>query len=336
MKRKNQKTLFLSLVILFYSCSKSKEIEPIPLDLIISVNQFNDTTFFGRIQDIEVNGNEILLSDQGTNQVHVIDSELNYIKSFGNSGEGPGEIRGIKNIEFFNNEIFIQDLTGGMLLKFNSEHHFMEEFKMLLSSTKFSILNNRVFAQSSSHSSLEPLSIFTLGDSVIESNFGIGSDKNLNNPSQHVLIKDDILLAIFHENKPIINTYDTDGNFLASTDFSNHPNLEPWLESLDIQTKISASTPSVRYSQGVFYDADFFEDKLYLNLPKVGINPETRKSIMLECQLNEDYSLEIIRIFEFEDHSSFPCFSIVDDGKSILLYDPVYGALEKYRIPTSK
>jgi hypothetical protein len=95
------------------------------------------------------------------------------------------------------------------------------------------------------------------------------------------------------------------------------------------------SNQNVRYAQGIFYDAQYFEEKLYVNLPNVDPRPERKKSVILECEMNAEFQFEIKRIFEFKDHFPPPCFSIMKDGSStsVVLYDPVYGAIEKFKLP---
>jgi hypothetical protein len=70
-----------------------------------------------------------------------------------------------------------------------------------------------------------------------------------------------------------------------------------------------------------------------LNLPNIGGRPEKRKSVILECKMNADFKFEIKRIFELKDHFPPPSFSIIEDGPSIILYDPVFGAIEKFLLP---
>jgi hypothetical protein len=303
------------------------------LDLVERITQFNDSTFFGRIQDIEVSSNGILLSDQGTNQIHVIDRNLNYIKSFGQSGSGPGEIKGVSNIGAFNKKIFVHDLTNGKILKYDRDNKFVEQFKINITSSEFGVSEDKVVGFSSSNSPKHPLSFIDLYDSLSIEDFGIESSPEMDNPSQHVLVSDNYIISAYEMNGLIINTYNLKGDFLATTDFSNHPNLKVWFNNLNIQSMIAASTANVRYAQGIFYDAVYFQNRLYLNLPNIGGRPEKRKSVILECKMNADFKFEIKRIFELKDHFPPPSFSIIEDGPSIILYDPVFGAIEKFLLP---
>ena len=315
---------------LFPACQEGQKY--VPLELTESILQFNDSTFFGWIKDIEVTDFGLLLTDNGTNQIHVLDKKLKLRRTFGKPGEGPGEIKGIMNIEYDNGQIAVQDYTGGKFLVYNESYEFVKQFKVAMSIAEFALLDGAIVSYTN-NSAEHSLNKITYQDSVVRDYFGTKPDKNWGYPQEHVIKTPQYLISANAVNRPLLKVYDHRGNHLGTTDFSQNPYIKIWFESRNIKALIASGSEKVRYSQTIFYDVDYYEGKLYLNLPNVSTIEGKRKSILLECQLTEDYQFEIVRVLDFMGHGIYNCFAIVDEGKAVLVYEPGEGALVKFAIP---
>jgi|GEM_PF-6986288 len=123
-------TLFIILIIVKCSANKndiytSKYKDNYKLKVIDSLTYYyKDTLFIGRVHDIQLIGNKILISDFFLKKIWLFSKELNLIKTIGGEGRGPGEYTYPPNIMYDSNYIWLT--TGRIIDKYNQNLEFIE------------------------------------------------------------------------------------------------------------------------------------------------------------------------------------------------------------------
>jgi len=127
-------TLFIILIIVKCSANKndiytSKYKDNYKLKVIDSLTYYyKDTLFIGRVHDIQLIGNKILISDFFLKKIWLFSKELNLIKTIGGEGRGPGEYTYPPNIMYDSNYIWLT--TGRIIDKYNQNLEFIERKKL--------------------------------------------------------------------------------------------------------------------------------------------------------------------------------------------------------------
>ena len=139
------------LVIAFFwlqGChSGPKGLVVVEATLVKEISDWNDTIFFGLIVDIEFANNQYFVSDGQAHHVIVLDDQLAYISRFGNSGDGPAEIRSIRNVETSGEDIYVHDMLGAKMLKYNSDFQLTDTFKIHLAPSEIMVDNYTIYGQ---------------------------------------------------------------------------------------------------------------------------------------------------------------------------------------------
>jgi hypothetical protein len=322
--------LFLAALILCISCNtKHKGLTIVEASLVQEVRDFNDTIFFGSIADIEFSNNRFFLTDGSANQVIVIDDELQYVDRFGKSGAGPGEIRGIMNVETSDDLIYVQDMLGAKVLEYDNNFQLLNTFKVHLSSSEVVVDNNMIIGQL--YGEIEDPFCFINTRTSHQKRFGKMLEPDLGYPWKHTLKYKDYLL-IFHQlNSAKVEVYNDKGEFLNSADLSVlNKDLAAWIESTNIPAKVQSSRKHIKNAQVVVNDIVQHNDKFYLNTPPISIDGKTEDGIILEVSMNDQLEFNIDRIILLNDYIGFRSFTM-PSSNTILGYEPVNGSLKLFQ-----
>ncbi len=119
----------------------------IELDFIRTIGDTegsNENLMFFRPTDLEIDDSwNLYILDQGNFRVQVFDRNLNYLKSFGTQGQGPGEFARPKCIGIDEeNKIWVLDVSNGRMEIFSLEEGFIEGRKLPKIFTDFIFLKN--------------------------------------------------------------------------------------------------------------------------------------------------------------------------------------------------
>jgi len=319
-------SFFPIALFLFTSCDyKEKELVYVEATLVDEIRDWNDSIFFGRLTDIEYANNKYFLTDGSANQVIVMNDQLEYVARFGDSGEGPAEIRAIMNVEPSGNDIYVQDILGAKVLKYNSNYQLTDTFKVHLSPSELIVNDDQIIGQV--YGEIEnPFSVINT-ISKEQHRFGNNLEADLGFPFKHLIKYKDLILVFHQINSAKIEVYDANGEFLSSTDLSHlNEDFAKWLESTNIPQKVQTSTRRIRNAQFVFFDAVLHNDKFYLNPPPMSINGK-EDGIILEVSMNDQLDFNIDRIIHLNEYISLGCFTI-SNGNRIIGFEPINGSIK--------
>jgi len=327
-----KKLICVSLLsICCLSCTKTTDKTVIKnAELIGTITALNDSLFFGAIVDIESANNHYYLSDLGTNQLIVVDSNFNYIRSIGRSGPGPEEIKGIGSIEILNDKIAIQDAAGMKILFYDTAGTFLSANKAFFNMSEFALGDSSMIGQVFGEVK-NPLAKYSLR-TLQKTSFGLDSDKRWGYPSKHVKLIDSLIITVNKLNLPAFFIYDLKGNFLKSTDLSNHPLISPWYNDLDIENMVKNNTPMSGTSQIVFADISTLNNKLYLHMPPLGRKNGPKQTFVFEAQFDDQLNVSIVKGFLFKSNHLFTSFTISPDGNYIIAFDQALGGILKFKL----
>lgn len=312
----------------FQSCDYNQK-GPIIVEatLVREIRDWNDSIFFGTLTDIEYSNDKYFLTDGSANQVIVLNDQLDYVGRFGNSGDGPAEIRGIMNIETSGDDIYVQDILGAKILKYDSNFQLTDTFKVHLSPSELVVTNDNIIGQL--YGEVEnPFSVINTV-SKEQNRFGNKLEPELGFPFKHILKHKDLLLVFHQLNSANVEVYNSDGEFLSSTNLSQlNDDFAKWLESTNIEQKVRSSTPRIRNAQYVFFDVVQQNDKFYLNPPPMAINGK-QDGIILEVSMNDQLEFNLDRIIHLNEYISLGCFTM-PKGNMIIGFDPVNGSIKLF------
>ncbi len=321
----------LCLFALLMSCEGQREVNWSSATPNKYVDAFSDTVFFKWISDIESeNGNWVIL-DKGAGQTHIVDDKFSYIRSLGKPGPGPAEIKGASNVEVTDETIYIYDYTGrkinsyslnGDFLQSQRTHSFISEF--FIDADKIFVCSNQDFNQ--------PLEMVDLQPDSNTFRFGQAALKELNYPPQHLAKVGEYIVSAFAYNRPVINSYDADGNFVENYDLSDDPILSPWLEEADVMNMIKNSPPGVQRAKTMFWDIYTTASHFYLMTPAIKTEKAEKTSFLIQLSISEKGAISIDNYIHLkvDENWSFNCFAVSEDDSKIIAYDPGNGMLVEF------
>jgi hypothetical protein len=269
---KNLKFILL-LVIIFISISCNKEdsfkIDSVSLFPKRTIEKINDTTFFSRVRSIKYNNGKLFISDYKGNRVLCTDTAYNLLKTFGQTGNGPGDL--INPVECFIDNQFLYVFQQGNLVinKYQiSNTKFVKSIpiKFGMHDKGFIILNDSIY--SCFYRDEFPISIMDTNGLSVKSFGSKDHILNLNQGFSRVFMfeylrKSDKILA-FCENEPVIEKYTTDGKLINTFNFSNY---EPFYGSIisyeQLRQKPENANATFSFVQDTFTDGDYIYLLLY-------------------------------------------------------------------------
>ncbi|MEJ5352350.1 MAG: 6-bladed beta-propeller, partial [Melioribacteraceae bacterium] len=89
---------------------------------------YKDSLFIGRIHDIQLIGDKILISDFFLKKIWVFSNKLDLLKVIGREGKGPGEYSYAPNIIYDSNYIWLS--SGRIIDKYNRNLEFIKRMQL--------------------------------------------------------------------------------------------------------------------------------------------------------------------------------------------------------------
>lgn len=333
MKKLITNTLILFVLLLLGSCGNSPQEVWVNATPVKYVTEFSDTVFFKWINDIEMINENWVVLDKGAGQIHEVSTEFHYLQSMGKPGPGPMEIKGAGNIDAANDKLYIYDYTGRKLNTYSSTGEFLKSTKSYSFTSEFFIDSEKLYVASNEDVN-QPFEIVDLNSDSTILKFGKPAMPELNSPPQHIKKFGDHLVTAYLYNRPIIDLYDLQGNFLSRTDLSENPVLAPWLKAADIEGLIRSSTPTMQRAMTMFWDIYAVGENLYIMPPVMEVEGKGKTAYLIQFSVTDEAKLEIDRYINMsvDDGWSFNCFAITKAGDKIIAYDPGNGAIVELQI----
>jgi hypothetical protein len=122
----NIKVFFSRLIVVLclFSCRQNTENTVFP-DPGLTVEELSDGTFFKDVLCIAHDSRHVYASDTYNGRILKFDLEMNYLKSIGSHGQGPGEFSCLGGIAGLNDTLYILDCGTGGLKVFTAEGDFV-------------------------------------------------------------------------------------------------------------------------------------------------------------------------------------------------------------------
>lgn len=315
------------------SCSNSvSDNEPAIINTQIdqSISSINDSIFFGLILDIEYAEGKYFLSDQGSNQVIVIDTAFNFIGRIGDSGPGPNEIKAINNIEVNGDQIAILDSGNGKILIYNLSGTLISTHDIYFEINEFAFADQSLIGQMVGEVD-SPIVRYSIESKEIQK-MGLSLNERWDFPGRHVDLLDTIIIEANDINRPLISIYDINGDLLKSTDLSSNYLINPWLKDAGIDQMINNNVDNLKRYQIVFRDMHVWDKNIYLHMPPLGRKNGVKRSYVLQARIQDDFSISLEKAYLFDTVFMFRSFIVTDDKKYIIGYDSGRGSIIKYKI----
>ncbi|GHE66396.1 MULTISPECIES: 6-bladed beta-propeller [Roseivirga] len=332
-KQMYYKFLLLLLWTPFVSCSEEKPIPITEAKLITELYELNDSILFGQIGDIELHDEFMFFSDKNSNRVFVLDSNFQFLRTIGEAGSGPNEIKGIKNIAMADSTLFVQDLWGGKLLNYSLNGDLLKTINIKLNSGDFDVLGSDIIGKVIGQHEL-PFTKYSITNS--KRDFGKPLIKEDGFPDMHVRVIEQKIVTANLLNRLNVDIYDDQGILLGENSLDHIPVVQDWLAGLDIEGKINASTANTAYAQTTFYDIDIVDNHIFFSLPPLGSKNGVKKNFIIEAILDKNNKITVTRKIFFEGYFAFNCFSITADLKYLIGFNSSNGSIVKYHISSKE
>lgn len=325
--------LSLFLLILVTSCSKENQkswIRAVPTKYI---TEFSDTVFFKWVQDIEQVEEHWIVLDKGAGQTHVVDNDFNYIRSIGQPGPGPEEIKGAGNVEVADGILYVYDYTDRKINAYSPDGRFLNSRRTYSFNSEFFIESSKLYLCSNEDPN-SPIEVVDLQTDTIAYRFGQAAVKALNYPPQHVARLGDHIITAYVWNRPVIDSYDLNGNFLDRLDLSSGSILSTWLEESDIEGMIKSSTPNMQRAKAMFWDIYVANGHFYLMTPHIKTEKGDNTPFLIQFSVDNEGEISIDQYIHLQAEAgwSFNCFALSENGSKIIAYDPGNGALVEFLV----
>ena len=285
----------------------------------------SDSVYFGWIKDMKFFNNELLLADAGQNKIHRTSENLDYIGSFGQTGSGPQELRGVLSvaIDLKDSIIGVYDFSRKKSVLFNKSFESYSEVNKILNGLgQIAISESRLYSKSNN-----PDYLF-YQTNLIEKNhtlFGIPFDNSLNEPDLSFFIYAEELYVLTTQNDLLLRKYDSQMQLAWEKNLFNHEFLIKWKQSLNIDQLINSSDANVKRAQILAMDSELINNKLYILLPQIIIKDKNYPNLLLEIELLQDNkNMKIYKVQE-SDEDNFSSFTIVEN--TFYGYSPGSGAI---------
>ena len=78
---------------------------------------------------VQYHNHQVYVCDSNNGRVQVFDSDLNFVRSFGTPGDGPGQLTTPNDIDFdTQGNIYVVDYTKAQVLVFSEDDHYLRHF----------------------------------------------------------------------------------------------------------------------------------------------------------------------------------------------------------------
>ncbi len=297
--------------------------------------------FMENVQTMQKSGDVLYLSGKGYGHIFALDDGLGVIRTFGRSGEGPGEFSSSPAIFYVEgNRVFGFEGRSKNIHVFSLEGDYLRSFSVDLKKNPWfqgMSVNNQGDVYIASALPPDPHSIIKFDSSgTVIKTFGelltTSYSERLNrrmSGRRITLINNEYLLAV-GESVPVIEKYSLDGELIQSSDISDTPYFR---ERLDYaEDHYSQSNDGRGSIVGFISYMATLNSRLYLipieGYPEVGTNVNRLLEIDLE-------SLNILDAYTLLDHQGDPlkwvaAFEFISEDE-LLVFHYTDGAFYRYK-----
>lgn len=269
-----------------------------------TMNKFGDSTYFSDIASVQAYGNSFYFSDYVNSRIVKTDKDLNFIKSIGHYGEGPGEFIGASELFIRGPNLYVFD-DGNNKLHLLKNDEWIKSIKI----PSYGPFLERFFVSNEEHvfySFFDYLShiyiIDTIGnvlaDNVINRE-SFWNNEELVRSSCHLFETGDSTYLVIPIDEPVIYLYNKNDNIVSQNDISEISLLKEPISVLRDENLISSkNTINI-----LFYDAYFDNGSLYLlNLSILNKEEKCFNSI-LKFNVNEK-TIDFVNSYRLHSNSN--------------------------------
>ncbi|MEC7755051.1 MAG: 6-bladed beta-propeller [Bacteroidota bacterium] len=318
---------------IMFACS-SPDNDKKQLELIKSIDSFNEDTFFSKVSDILSGENGLYFIDQNQAVIFQTDFDLNYQRQFGQPGRGPSEISSPLNGYIDNSGLYIYDSGNAKIIKFNP--HEPENTPPIDLSFKYFDIGQFIVEDgqvifNSRRNTENPIIVHDFAINEATRMFGSPADKSLNVPKRHIEKLRDNLLTIYAENLPVIEEYNNEGDLVNKYDFSE---LKIYSDLLAVDNmsglQIKGAVQPLTVYKNVIWESKLIDEKLYLlSLSKKSETEVKSNSIVvLDCSNN---TIKYSHTLELPQKGWYSRFEVLPTNK-IVAFDEVNGTLDLFEM----
>ncbi|WP_339695137.1 6-bladed beta-propeller [uncultured Roseivirga sp.] len=285
----------------------------IELTMNSSVDSFQDSIFFSRIEDIEFSDDEFYYLDGKTGLIGIFSYDLIFKRLMQTVGPGPEEVNAAGNFTLSNGSIYIFDNGSGSVKEYTTQDsRFNQAYKLpaIGISTDFSVFGNSLYI--SDFRSEKPLLSYSMDNGELK-RFGLGrkwSNKSFD-VERHILsdINDNLIVA-YQSDSPTIELYSKTGQLMQSLDLSY---LEIFKNSL-VKYKEQV-LPQRNTSMIIIRDVQLVGDNLYALITSHNVEGNVSFNKILKCSIS-DSEIKPILIYQLNLTGYYLSFSV---GKNKLV-----------------
>jgi len=258
----------LLIFLLLLACDSKDKIKFSKVRLKKQVSVFSDSSFFGRVSDVILNNEHLLITDLTQNRILLCDTSFNKAVSYGGTGEGPGEFKEVLRSYIKNNLVFLFDRYNGALSVFSLSGKFVKRItypRRIASFGRFAMDDSLKIYIADPDRDSSVVKLDTSGQIVRQ--FGsVFPGKNFREKrarsEKHILWSKDNQLICISLSEPHIEFYSTNGKKLQEFSLADSPYLTERLAYVKEQYQQEPKKRESTYL--LFQDAYLVNNHLYL------------------------------------------------------------------------
>src|SRR6218665_160771 len=338
--KKNTEYPLLPIFLLLLACDSKDKIEFSKVRLKKQVSVFSDSSFFGNVNDALFNNGHLLITDNSQNRILLCDTSFNKAVSYGGTGDGPGEFRGVMRSYIKNNMVFTVDSRSGAISVFSLGGKFVKKItypQKSYSFCRFAVDDSLKIYKPDAENDSSMVKLDTSGR-VVKQFGSIFPGKNPREKrarsEKHIFLSKDNQLICVSLSEPLIEFYSTNGKKLREFNLSESPYLKG---RLDFAEKEYRQDPKNRESiYFLFQDAYLVNNHLYLlyidQREQNGRNrPAPDKVLIYAVEPNTLQFYKALDLNEKREELLW-CLSIAVTSDEKMIYAYSGGCLSEWRI----
>lgn len=291
------------------------------------ISVLNDSLLILDPAVMQVYRNHLFLTTFSKNTLIEMDTEFNLVRTFGQSGSGPGEFDDIGEFVVWNDSIYVFDM-GSMnfhVFDLNSGYkRSIPTYNNHFPALKFTLdQDGNIYFISNRPNN--PITVISTTGKLINQFRTNNSDEeelyNFANNNAYLLNKKDKLILVY-ESRPLIKIFDLlNGKLFKTISLSNHEVLEEATKKNENELRFMKS---MKTTFTLFDDAYLTGNNLYVPLyQKVGTK-------ILVFEITSDWDFKLKQILKTPGDQALT--SVCANGKEIFAYDIIENQLINYKI----
>ena len=329
----------LPIFLLLLACDSKDKIKFSKVRLKKQVSALSDSSFFAHVYDVLFNNGHLLITDLSQNRILLCDTSFNKTVSYGGTGDGPGEFRGVMRSYIKNNMVFAIDSRSGAISVFSLDGKFVKKItypQKIFSFGRFAIDDSLKIYTPDPEKDSSMVKLDTSGRIVKQfgSDFPAHTFKSKEKRARsekHILWSKDNQLICVSLTEPLIEFYSTNGKKLREFNLSDSPYLK---RHLDFAEREYRQDPKKIYI--VFQDAYLVDNHLYLlYIDQIDLNGRNRPAPdKVLIYATESNTLQFYKALDLNEkrEEGLWCESIAVTSDEKMIYSYSGGRLNEWRI----